>query len=208
MYLQKHFSGDAETAMDLMEQFPFATLISTDEKGTPFVNHIPILARTSPNGDLILEGHMARRNPQWHHFSHGSTALAVFHGPHTYITPKWYSSGRDVPTWNYAAVHAQGSVRLVDDFDGLIELLQRVTSKFESASPDPWSFELPSDLTAPHALTTAIVGFAIKVQTLEVKVKLSQNRPKEDRLGVIVGLAGRQDEMSQMVHQMMLQGEK
>jgi transcriptional regulator len=203
MYLPNHFTGDAKTARALMNEYPFATLISTDADGMPSANHFPLLARTTSDGGLFLEGHMAKRNSQWQHFKASGNALAIFHGPHTYITPRWYSSGRDVPTWNYVAVHASGPVKLIEDAEGLVGLLQRLSEKFESSEPRPWNFELPPDLADSSVLASAIIGFEIKIENLETKLKLSQNRPEQDQHGVIAGLATRGDEMSLAIRNLM-----
>lgn len=203
MYLPKHFSvEDTSQAMRIAQEYPFATVISFDSANEPFINHLPLLVKNDESG-LRLVGHMARRNPQWQHFANGSKAVAVFNGPHSYITPSWYVSGRDVPTWNYVVVHAKGKVTAIEDFEGLVSILKKLTDRFERESGRPWSFELPDDLMEPKALTSAIVGFEIQVEKIEAKFKLSQNRSAEDKRGVIEGLSARTDDMSQQVLRMM-----
>lgn len=203
MYSPKHFAvQDNELIVQLIEDFPLATVVTCDEEGDPFINHIPMIAEKK--GDTVmLYGHMARRNPQWRHFIEGSSATVIFHGPHAYITPTWYVSGRDVPTWNYAVVHIKGSIELVEDFESLSALLEKQTKRFENGRPRAWEFELPDDLSNPQALTLAIVGFKMKPEHIEAKFKMGQNRGKPDRLSVLEGLKGQGDEMSLKVRDLM-----
>ncbi|MCC7406268.1 MAG: FMN-binding negative transcriptional regulator [Bdellovibrionales bacterium] len=205
MYLPSHFSTtDLSHTLALMQKYPFATLISFDKAGAPIINHFPLLTELV-EGKITIVGHMAKRNPQWRNFASHPRAVVVFSGPHTYITPSWYVSGRDVPTWNYAVAHVEGTVRLVEDFAALTALLQRLTQQFEHGSSSPWQFELPEDLQQPEALTSAIVGFEIQVDKIETKFKLSQNRSVDDRRGILAGLATRTDDLSKQVLAMMNQ---
>src|SRR3989338_3000102 len=121
---------------------------------------------------------MARRNPQWQHFQSEQEILITFHGPHTYVTPTWYVEN-DVPTWNYVVAHAYGKAKAVDDYDGIIKILQKMTAKFESGKT-AWNFSIPEDLQGAN-LTNAIIGFEITVTQIEGKFKLSQNRSEADR---------------------------
>jgi transcriptional regulator len=203
MYLPKHFSvEDNSHAIRIGKENSFATVISFDKENEPFINHLPLIVENDGDG-LKLIGHMARRNPQWQHFMSGSKALVIFNGPHTYITPTWYVSGRDVPTWNYVVVHAQGKATAIEDFDRLTAILKKLTDKFERDNPQPWEFELPDDLLDARALTSAIVGFEIHVEKIEAKFKLSQNRSAEDKRGIIEGLSTRSDDMSRAIRLMM-----
>ncbi len=200
IYLPKHFEeNDRERALKLIKDYPFATLISVHD-GAPQINHLPIILEET--GSTKLLGHMSRRNPQSQLLTDGGPITAIFHGPHTYITPKWYAEN-DVPTWNYATVHITGRIRWVDSFKPLIGLLQKMTKAFESAEKDPWRFFLPDDLKSESELTSAIIGFEIEIESIEAKFKLSQNRSVQDREGVIQGLGTRLDEMSRKVQTMM-----
>lgn len=203
MYLPSHFSTtELSQALALMQSYPFATLISFDEERSPIINHFPLLTEHI-DGKIKIIGHMAKRNPQWRSFTNPSRAIVVFNGPHTYVTPTWYVSGRDVPTWNYAVVHVEGTVRLVENFDGLTELLEKLTLHFERDTAPRWQFELPEDLQQPEALTSAIVGFELQVDKIEAKFKLSQNRSSDDRRGVMAGLATRSDDLSRGILRLM-----
>lgn len=203
MYLPKHFeTSEAEKIWEIIEAYPFATVMSFDEENQPFFSHVPLLLKKSKAG-FSLVGHVAKRNPQWMHFKNNPKSKILIHGPHTYITPQWYLSGRDVPTWNYVAIHIDGSAKLIEDYDGLIGLLKALTEKFESGSSNPWEFELPDDLLTPETLCSAIVGFEITLEKIDAKFKLSQNRVNADKEGVIAGLSLRPDDMSKAIYQMM-----
>jgi transcriptional regulator len=141
---------------------------------------------------------MARANPQWRCVR--GEALAIFSGPHAYISPSWYEVEGTVPTWNYAVVHAYGSFETVEDREALLDILRRSVRTFEDPRPQPWSF----DESAPHvdALLKAIVGFRIPIARLEGKWKMSQNHPEERRRRVIRALQSQPDEDSQAVARM------
>lgn len=203
MYVPPAFRVENDDrALALVDEYPFATLIAT-ENGRPSVNHLPLLLLRDPAGKHRLIGHMAKKNPQWRLFEGGASAFAVFHGPHTYVTPTWYQE-HDVPTWNYAVVHVAGRVRLVQDFKGLTQILGKLSARFESREKAPWRFYLPDDLNDEAKLTGAIVGFEIEGLEIQAKFKLNQNRSEADQEGVRAGLAGRTDEMSLKVREMML----
>lgn len=189
----KFKSDDVDAALALMNAYPFATLLSI-VGGEPFVSHLPLL--TERNQDkIILTGHMSRANQHWKHLDGGATA--VFHGPHAFITPKWYAKN-DVPTWNYSVVHVRGQIKLIEDFSGISTCLQKLTTYLEKNWPSGWEFWIPPDL-GPEALPRQIVGFEVVVDDIAHKAKLSQNRSPEDRKGVMQGLATRLDEQSRLV---------
>jgi transcriptional regulator len=175
----------AETNRDKLHAFieanSFGLLVSTrgDE---PQVSHLPFLLErdSGPHGCLV--GHMARANPHWHGLN-GCPVLAVFSGPHTYVSPSWYESANVVPTWNYVAVHAHGTCRLVDDVDGLIRILRASVATFERAMPQPWALGTDSDYF--RKMVKGIVGFRIEISRLEGKWKLNQNQPEERRQKVM-----------------------
>jgi transcriptional regulator len=147
---------------------------------------------------------MAKANPQWKHFKENPECTIIINGEHTYISPRWYQSGRDVPTWNYAVAHLHGKIELVEDFNGQVDILKQLSTCFEKPSNTPWEFELPSDLLNEKALTGAIISFKFRPEKIEAKFKLSQNRSPEDRQGVIEGLGEeRTDDMSAVIREMM-----
>ncbi len=142
------------------------------------------------------------------HFKTNPQCTIIVNGEHSYITPRWYRSGRDVPTWNYAVAHLHGNIELVESFADQVEILKQLTVFFESTSPSPWKFELPDDLLNESALTAAIISFKFHVEKIEAKFKLSQNRSKADRMGVIDGLRERNDDMSKAICRMMFENEE
>src|SRR5579864_6650019 len=125
MYIPPAFRiEDKAKLAAFLRQHSFATLITQDD-AAPFASHLPMLFRPDrgPHGTLLA--HMARANPQWQHFAGGREALAIFHGPHGYISPSWYETAPAVPTWNYAAVHAYGPAAIITDHDRIVDLLQK-----------------------------------------------------------------------------------
>jgi len=103
MYLPKHFdSKDEKRILEIIDAYSFATIMSFDQAGEPFFSHVPLVTKKTASGFSLL-GHVAKRNPQWSHLKNNPKIKVIINGPHTYITPKWYRSGRDVPTWNYVA---------------------------------------------------------------------------------------------------------
>ncbi len=199
MYLPKHFNQtDDEAIRKLISENSFATVISypaiTD--APIFINHLPVIWSAMPGEEKTLIGHMAKRNPQWTHFQTNSQCTIVIQGPHTYVSPSWYKSGRDVPTWNYAVAHIEGRIELVENFSEQVEIIKAMTVFFEADQQKPWQFELPSDLNNERALTASIISFKFHIKSIDAKFKLSQNRGIEDREGVKAGLVERGDEMS------------
>jgi transcriptional regulator len=185
MYTTAHFKeSDTARISALIEDYPFATLITAPE-GLPYVSHLPFLFEPTAGAKGRLLGHMARANPQWRHFPAADGVLALFQGPHAYISPAWYASP-GVPTWNYAVVHIRGSARLIDDDSALEALLERMTHVHESHMPNPWSPSLSAGRRS--TLLKMIVGFSIDITEIQAKFKLSQNRPIEDRQRVVAAL--------------------
>lgn len=190
MYVPSHFAeDDRERLIDLMQRNGFALLISNHE-GRPFATHLPLLYRSGPGECGRLLGHVARANPHWQALAADPTVLAVFQGPHAYVSPTWYAQP-GVPTWNYAAVHAYGHARLIEDHDEFRELLRALTAVYEAASPEPWQMEQAGDL--PERMMKAIVGFEIEITELQGKYKLSQNRSAADRDNVVRHLSESSD---------------
>lgn len=194
MYSPKAFAiKNPEKSLKLMMSYPFATLIS----GAPTemqVSHIPLIV--SQKGDqIILQGHFARANSHWRTFKPGASALAVFHGPNRYISSSWYLDPREAPTWNYGVVHALGKIRMIEDIEWLNDFLSRLVGLHEDPSnPDHWKFDPNADYVKSQI--KAIVGFEIAVESLETKLKLSQNRSPEDQLRVLKALKAAGDENS------------
>jgi transcriptional regulator len=191
VYLPPAFTeARPEALIEHIERYDFGLLMSHGAGGL-IASHIPFLVKH--DGDrLHLHAHLARPNPQVGHLARGDEVLAIFHGPHAYISPSWYTSGPSVPTWNYADVHAYGIVRLVEDADWLRRLLRRLSERHEARNPDPWQMQdLPE--TYLEGMMKGIVGLDIAVTRLEGKYKLSQNRPAADRPRVVAALEAQSD---------------
>ena len=188
VYVPQHFAArDATMVTRLVRDYPFATLMTPGEP-EPFVTHLPLLlvADAEPHGTLF--GHFARGNPHARTHS-GGESVAIFHGPHAYVTPSWYADPANaVPTWNYAVVHAHGALELARDPAETRAVLDLLVERFESNRTAPWQLGLDADRLA--AMVNAIVGFRIRVTRLEAKFKLSQNRSPEDQRRVAAGLDG------------------
>jgi transcriptional regulator len=192
MYIPASFAErDVPKLHDFVTANSFATLVSSsspmpDNGGEPLASHLPLLCdRTAgPLGGLI--GHMATANPHWRQLD-GEKALAIFTGPHAYISPTWYETANSVPTWNYVAVHVVGTVRIVRDPMRLREIVRAYVEFYEASMPNPWSLD-SADPDFITRLLDAIVGFTIEIERIEGKWKLSQNHLPERRESVIRGL--------------------
>ncbi len=190
MYVPAPFAEhDPTTLFDLIERHSFGLLVS-QRNGEPVASHLPFLVdrRRGPSGALL--GHMARANPQWEH-ADGQTVLAVFSGPHAYVSPTWYESDRVVPTWNYAAVHVYGSFRAVHDERDTIAMLADMVRMYEASMPAPWAFDAESDFS--RNMAHGVVAFRIEIQRLEGQFKLSQNQSSGRRENVIAALKATND---------------
>ncbi len=182
-----------------IERYDFGLLVTHGEGGL-IASQVPFLIDRR-GAEIYLQGHLARPNPQLADLGVGE-ALAVFTGPHAYISPGWYEAGPAVPTWNYATVHAYGVGRLVEDPDWLRGLLQRLSERHEAREAAPWRMQdLPEAYLA--SMLKGIVGFEIAVTRLEGKFKLSQNRPAADRPRITAALDARDDPESTSVAELM-----
>ncbi len=179
MYVPAQFRNeDTAELLRLMQEHDFATLVTTAPGGTPFATHLPLLIEENDAGAVYLRSHLARANPQWGHFEAGTECLAIFHGPHALVHSNWYDSAPNVPTWNYAVVHAYGHARLVDDPSATRGIAYRLVARH---TPD--MRPIPPEYEA--RLLAAVVTFEIRVERLEGKYKLNQNKPAADRANVI-----------------------
>lgn len=198
MYLPKAFAEpDLATLHDLVEAHPFGVLVVPSPSGPPKVSHLPFLLDRARGPHGTIYAHTARANPIWRGFDGRAGALAVFQGPHGYVSPSWYASRDDVPTWNYAVVHAHGAPRLIEAEANLLNLLRRLAEVHERGRPNRSSTDELSAGTLAELLP-AIVGFELPVERIEGKLKLSQNRRPEDREGAVRGLRerGRPDNLA------------
>lgn len=200
MYVPPAFAeSDRERLAEQIEQHSFATLVSQHD-GRPIASHLPLLWDREPEPFGQLWGHMARANPQWTQ-ADGQTVLAVFSGPHAYITPTWYAAENVVPTWNYVAVHVTGTLRLINDPETLLQLMQRTVDHYEQPRPEPWEFQGSPEFL--EKLLAMIVGFRIDIEHIEGQTKLSQNHAVERRERVIRGLRDETDPQAAAIADLM-----
>ena len=191
MYVPPHFKQEDPRALhDAIRQSGLATLVTLGTDGME-ASHVPMLLDPEPAPFGTLCGHIARSNPQWQRAAAGGHALAIFLGPDAYISPSWYATKREtgkvVPTWNYVAIHVYGPLRFFDDADRLLAHVTKLTETQEAHRAAPWAVtDAPEDYIGGQL--TRIIGFEIPIARLEGKWKMSQNRPPQDRVGVVEGL--------------------
>jgi transcriptional regulator len=199
MYLPKHFEETrVETLHELIRAHPLGALVTLTPGGLD-ANHIPFEVDPEPAPFGTLRGHVARANPVWRDFARDVEALVMFQGPETYVSPSWYPSKQEtakvVPTWNYVVVHAHGPLRFIDDRRWLRAFVERLTNRHEAGRRDPWKItDAPADYIDKQV--GAIVGLEIPLTRLVGKWKVSQNRPAQDRDGVVEGLRRQGDPAS------------
>jgi len=199
MYIPASFEqSDPAELHAFIERHSFAALVSQHD-GQPLASHLPLLFKRDGGEQGCLIEHMAKANPQWRQ-ADGQTVLAMFTGPHAYISAGWYEADDVVPTWNYAAVHVHGRFEAIHDTPSLLAIVREFVEFYESARPEPW--ELPDDEFIER-LTQSIVGFRIPIDRIEGKWKLSQNQPLERRQKVIAALERRSDENARAIAALM-----
>lgn len=171
-----------------MQAHSFATLVSLVQ-GELFATHLPLVI-VEQEAQILVRGHLAKANPHWQELATQREVLVIFQGPHAYISPSHYEKWESVPTWNYIAVHAYGSARLIQDEAGLLATLAELIAATEATYQQQWD-SLPDKFR--HGLLNGIVAFEIAVTRLEGKFKLSQNRPAGDQVRVATALADHPD---------------
>jgi transcriptional regulator len=191
MYLPRHFEETSIPVLhDLIRAHPLGALVAQTETGLT-ADHIPFEVDADPAPFGTLLAHVARANPLWRAARTSVEALVIFQGSNTYVSPSWYPTKQEtakvVPTWNYAVVHAHGAVRFVDDTAWLRAFVERLTNRHEAGRRDPWQVtDAPADYVDKQL--GAIIGVEIPIARLIGKWKVSQNRPAQDRDGVVEGL--------------------
>jgi transcriptional regulator len=179
MYIPASFRiDDQDVLYNFMEEYSFAALVSVCDD-IPFATHLPLLLDRERS---VLLGHVARANPHADVFGTAPESMAIFSGPHAYVSPSWYASAPAVPTWNYAAVHVYGPLRHLSD-ERTRELVDLTVEKYESTRSIPWPNELPQDFR--EKMLKGIVGFDMPIGRIEGKFKLGQNRSEPDQVGMI-----------------------
>lgn len=186
MYLPKHFEvTNSDTLANLIGEYPLATLIGILDDQSE-INHLPLMLSSDQSR---LFGHVARSNPLIQIANQATSQVtAVFHGPSAYVTPSWYPSkpetGKVVPTWNYAVVHAQGNLSLIDDPLWLRKHVSQMTDIHEPTYQSQWKLDdAPEEYI--QLMLNAIVGIEIQITSMVGKFKLSQNRPAKDHAAVL-----------------------
>lgn len=190
MYIPKHFSNqDLDFAHNLIAENAFGLLMSTvgNQEGAPELSHIPMIFVDDGTEYGRIIGHVAKANSHWKSFDSKTPALAVFSGPHAYISPNWYANAALVPTWNYAAVHVHGVPVAVTDDIRAEEILRLLVAAFEYDGTGNWSMDQLPEGHLGRQLK-GIVAFEIPVTRYEIKVKMSQNRSADDVAGVVSAL--------------------
>lgn len=174
MYSLPYFKEkDLQLVKEFMEQHPFIMLCGSDKDGNPVATHVPVLLREI-NGQLFLHGHIMKKTDHHLAFAENPNVLAVFTGPHTYVSASWYTNPLSGSTWNYMTVHARGQMRFLDDA-ALQNLLRDLTARFENNPQSPALYEkLPAEYVS--SMSKAIVAFEIEVKEMDNVFKLSQNR--------------------------------
>jgi transcriptional regulator len=196
MYIPKHFEGNEADGREIMKAHSWALLTTADEAGAPLCTHLALQWEDdgSPHGTLV--GHMARANDHWKLFARPAQSLALFWGPHAYVSPTWYTPGAKVPTWNYVTVHAYGRPEIVEPTPAVLMVLTKLAAHYEGTGAEAWGLgRLPPGNAAGQ--THHIVAFRMKLERIETKLKLSQNRELEDRQRVIAMLEASDSEESQ-----------
>ncbi|UCH75958.1 MAG: FMN-binding negative transcriptional regulator [Rhodospirillales bacterium] len=172
MYVPKHFAAARRAALvRVIDENPFGLLVGT-VGGAPFATHLPFLL----DGDRLLS-HLARGNPHWRAIDGTTEMLAVFSGPHGYVSPRWYAEGPAVPTWNYVAVHVYGAPRQVSEIGAVRALLDAMVERHEAGA---WTLDA-QDADFNDRMMRGVVAFEMPIGRIEGKFKLSQNRPAVDR---------------------------
>ena len=197
MYIPRSYAEDRPGELTaFMAAHPLGALVTADAGGALYATHLPLMFDEGRGEHGLLAGHVARANPHRRLTSDGADALVIFSGPEAYVSPVWYpgkaTQGREVPTWNYVAVHAWGRVRLIEDPAWLLDHLTRLTDRSErdrapAGDHAPWRVsDAPAEFVAQQM--KAIIGVEIAVTRLEGKWKMSQNRTAAEIDGVVAGL--------------------
>ncbi|HEY2256027.1 MAG TPA: FMN-binding negative transcriptional regulator [Variovorax sp.] len=194
MYMPAQFnSTDRAIAAQLMREHPFASLISNDDAGLPYLTHLPLVLEEGGSGDFRLLGHCARPNPHWRYLQARPRAVVSFLGPHAYLSPSVYPDLARVPTWNYLAVDCTVEARLIETPEAKDALLKRLIAQHEPGYAKQWS---ALGEAFQHKMLGGIVAFELEVTALQCKLKLNQHRP-ESHAAMLAGYSqGTADEQA------------
>ena len=186
--LPYHKENDNESVLEFMRQHPFIFLTGVDEDNQPVATQVPVFI-DEKEGKLYLTGHIMRNTDHHKAFQKNSNVLAVFTGPHTYVSATWYDDPHQASTWNYMSVHAKGTIRF-GDYGDLVAILKRLTLFYENNNTASTTVfdNLPSEYT--ERLMKAIVAFRIEILSIDNVFKLSQNRDEKSFHNIIEKLQG------------------
>ncbi|MES2945126.1 MAG: FMN-binding negative transcriptional regulator [Pseudomonadota bacterium] len=205
MYLPPQFkSKDAAQAWELIRAYPFASLISQDDEGLPFVSHLPLHLEVNEDQAVLL-GHCAKPNPHWRYLQARPTAVVTFLGPHAYMSPKVYPDLARVPTWNYLAVHCTVQASLIEEAAAKDRLLKKLIGDHEPPYAEQWR-GLGEEFA--HKMLAGIVAFELKVTALQCKIKINQHRPEAHATMKSLYAAGNENEraLAQWMDKLQLKG--
>ena len=209
LYTARAFAlEDLPELQQLIQHTRLAQLVTFGEQGLQ-ASHLPLLLNPDEGPNGTLYGHLAKANPQWRELQNGNEALVIFAGAEGYVSPAFYPSkaehGKVVPTWNYLAVHAYGKAEVFTDAERLLTVVSALTDRHEGRRAQPWKVsDAPADYI--DGMLKAIVGFALPIERLLGKRKLSQNRSQADIAGVREGLAASVDMRDQTLARFIPQG--
>lgn len=187
MYIPKPFEASETMAREIMQAHSWALLVTAGADGVPFASHLALLWQDDGSAHGHLIGHMARANGHWKLFESAADSMAMFWGPHAYVSPTWYTPGPKVPTWNYLTVHAYGRPEIIEDTQETLDVLAKLAATYEGDGPEAWTLDRLPPGNA-EAQSKGIVAFRMPLSRIEAKAKLSQNRDLEDRHRVIAQL--------------------
>jgi len=181
MYIPDLYKNENQEAITaFLKENSFGILIN-QTNGKLWATHIPLELSINAEGKTILEGHISKENPQWKGFAEDDQILAIFSGPHSYISPSWYDH-ENVPTWNYIAVHVYGKIKIIEG-DAVIQSLKRLVDKYEKNSENPVRIEDLSEKTMMQS--RGIVAFEIEIEEIQAQQKMSQNRDDKNYQNII-----------------------
>lgn len=205
MYIPKAFEQtDTDALHQAISEYPFATLVSQNQQGMDAM-HIPLYLDKTDSNSFRLKGHIAKANPLWKNTDKHSDVLVIFQGPNSYISPNYYPSKKIhekvVPTWNYVAIHVKGKITFIHDAAWKMDMLNVLTDEQEQTQNIPWSVaDAPDDFI--EKMSNAIVGIEINIESIVGQWKTSQNKSKDDKQGVVDGLAhAEKNDMAELVNQ-------
>lgn len=191
MYIPNYFrQEDPEAIRQFIHANGFAILVSHLPEGQLWASHIPLVLGQNAQGEEVLWGHIARANPQWRGFEQFPEVMAIFNGPHAYVSSGWYDH-ENVPTWNYIAVHVYGQATILTG-ETLYATLSKTMHKYEAGRPQPVELENMNPQFVANQIR-GIVGFEIAIKDIQAKAKLSQNRDEPNQERIIQALEAEDD---------------